>query len=380
MKLYREINKLDLEKEKYISDYIKKITKFEYVYLWGISESCDEAIKFFNKNKIKIKAIIDQNPDKYDYKYKSIEVINQPFESIDKNGAYIITISYYETIKNKLLTKYNDIEKRLFLFDGYFLENKTIKYYLDNQDKIKKCYKNLADNKSKRLYNSLLKYRYIRNPKYIESQYESRNSCYLDDIFVKNYKDGLYIDAGSYNADFITTLANKVPINKSKFYIFEPNKIFYNNIKNTLDKSIKYKIFDIALCDKDDTMNFMQIPTSTSHIINKKYNAYKNTIDKNDISKVQTKKLDTIVKNEKVTGIKMDVEGAEYSLLKGATKIIKRDHPIMMIAIYHKWNDLFKIQNYLINLNLGYKFYIRHYSLSVAKTILYCIPKEQKAK
>ena len=70
----------------------------------------------------------------------------------------------------------------------------------------------------------------------------------------------------------------------------------------------------------------------------------------------------------------MDVEGSEYSLLKGATKTIKRDRPFMMIAIYHKWDDLFKIQNYISNLNLGYKFYIRHYSLSVAKTVLYCIP------
>lgn len=374
MKLYREINKLDLEKEKYISDYIKKIRKFEYVYLWGISESCDEAIKFFNKNKIKIKAIIDQNPDKYDYKYKNIEVINQPFKNIDKNGAYIITISYYETIKNKLLTKYNDIEKRLFTYDGYFLENKTIKYYINNQEIIEKCYENLADAKSKKIYNNLLKYRYIRNPKFIKNLYESRNECYLDKTFINNYKDGLYIDAGSYNADFITTLQSKVNINDSKFYIFEPNKVFYNNIINNLDKKINYKIFDIALCDKEDKMEFMQIPSSTSHIINKKYNAYKNTIDKNKISYVKTNKLDNIITKDKVSGIKIDVEGSEASLLKGATNIIKRDRPILLLAIYHKWDDLFKLQNYLINLNLEYKFYIRHYSLSVAKTILYCIP------
>ena len=50
-------------------------------------------------------------------------------------------------------------------------------------------------------------------------------------------------------------------------------------------------------------MEFMQIPTSTSHIINKKYNAYKNTISQNDISEVQTNKLDTIIKNEKVLDI-----------------------------------------------------------------------------
>ena len=125
-------------------------------------------------------------------------------------------------------------------------------------------------------------------------------------------------------------------------------------------------------------MEFMQIPTSTSHIINKKYNAYKNTIDKNNILKVQTAKLDTIIKKEKVSGIKIDVEGAEYSLLKGATKVIKRNRPIILIAVYHKWEDLYRIQNYISNLNLNYKFYLRHYSLSVAKSVLYCIPQQKK--
>ena len=378
MNILTEIDKLDQEKEKYQKSYINKIKKYPYIYLWGISESCDEAIKFFNKHNITIKAIIDQIPDKYNYKYQNIDVIEQPFDSIEENAAYIITISYYETIKNKLITKYKDIEKQLFLFDGYFLDTKNSKNYQKNKEIIENCYKNLSDDKSKKIFKSLLKYRHIRDPKLIINLYDNRKECYLDKVFIEGFKDGLYIDAGSYNADFITTLAEKKPINNSKFYIFEPNKHFYNNIINNLDKKINYKIFDIALCDKDSTMEFMQIPTSTSHIIDKKYNAYKNTITQNDISKVQTNKLDTIIKEEKVQGIKMDVEGAEYSLLKGATRIIKRDKPILLIAIYHKWDDIFKIQNYLTNLNLGYNFYIRHYSLSVAKTVLYCIPNISK--
>ena len=123
-------------------------------------------------------------------------------------------------------------------------------------------------------------------------------------------------------------------------------------------------------------MEFMQIPSSTSHIIDKKYNAYKNTVDKNDIATIKTNKLDTIIKEEKVAGIKIDIEGSESSMLKGATKIIKRDRPILLLSIYHKWDDLFKLQDYIMSLNLNYKFYIRHYSLSVAKTILYCIPED----
>lgn len=376
MELFDNINNISKEKAKYLKTYLKQLKKFSYIYLWGISESCDEAIKLFNKNNIVIKAIIEQNPDKYDYKYKDITVIKQSFDNIDSNGAIVITCSYYETIRDKLLVNYKDIEKSLFVFDGYFLENKTIKYYLNNKEIIEGCYNALEDEKSKELYNNLLKYRYIRDPKLINDLYENRSECYLDKIFIDNYQDGLYIDAGSYNADFITTLANKVSIDNSRFYIFEPNKIFYNQIKNNLDKKINYEIFNVALCDKDATMEFMQIPSSTSHIIDKKYNAYKNTVDKNDIATIKTNKLDTIIKEEKVAGIKIDIEGSESSMLKGATKIIKRDRPILLLSIYHKWDDLFKLQDYIMSLNLNYKFYIRHYSLSVAKTILYCIPED----
>jgi hypothetical protein len=63
-------------------------------------------------------------------------------------------------------------------------------------------------------------------------------------------------------------------------------------------------------------------------------------------------------------------------MLKWSTEILKRDKPILLLSIYHRRDDLFKLQNYLMDLDLNYKFYIRHYSLSIAKTILYCIPNE----
>ena len=375
MELFDNIHNLDEEKESYLKKYLWNIKEYSYIYLRGISESCDEAIKFFQKNNINIKWIYELNPDKYDYNYKNIDVVKQTFDDIDSEWAIVITCSYYETIKNKLLVNYEDIEKRLFLFDGYFLENKDINYYIDNKDIITKCYDSLEDDFSKKLYNSLLKYRYIRNPELINNLYESRNECYLDKVFIDNFKDGLYIDAGSYNADFITTLANKVSINNSKFYIFEPNKIFYNNIINNLWKEINYQIFNIALCDEDSNMKFMQVPSSTSHIIDKKYNAYKDSINKKYIDIVKTNRLDSIIKDEKVKWIKIDIEWSEWSMLKGSENILRRDRPILLLSIYHRRDDLFKLQEYLMDLNLNYKFYIRHYSLSVAKTILYCIPE-----
>lgn len=375
MELFDKIENLDKEKEEYIRLYLNNIKKFEYIYLWWISESCDEAIEFFKNNNVKIKGIYELNPDKYDNKYKNINVIKQSFNDIDTKWAIVITCSYFETIRKKLINNYKDIDKQLFLFDWYFLEKKKIDYYIENRGTILKCYNLLEDNKSKEIYNALLKYRYIRNPELIINLYESRDNCYLDKVFIDDYEDWLYIDAWSYNADFITTLAEKVSINNSNFYIFEPNKIFFKNIKTNLSKNINYKIFNIALCDKEWEMEFMQIPSSTSHIIDKKYNAYKDLIDKKDIDIIKTAKLDTIIKNQKVKWIKIDIEWSEMSMIEWATNTIKRDKPILLLSIYHRRDDLFKLQNYLINLNLWYKYYIRHYSLSVAKTILYCIPQ-----
>ena len=375
MKLFDTINTLDNRKKEYWDYIIKKIKEHSYVYLRWISESCDEAIYFFNKNKIIIKWIFELQPENYDYKYKWIDLIKQSYNNIDNQWAIVITCSYYETIKNQLKFNYKDIENRLFMFDWYFLEDKTINYYIENKETILNCYNSLEDEKSKEIYNALLEYRYIRNPELISKLYESRNNCYLDKVFIDNFKDWLYIDAGSYNADFITTLANRVDISKSEFYIFEPNKIFYNQIKENLDKWINYEIFNNALCDKDSTMEFMQIQSSTSHIIDEKYNAYKNSIDKKFIDTIQTNKLDTIIKDKSVKWIKVDIEGSEYSMIQGAKETITKNRPTILLSIYHRRDDLFKLQEYLIKLNLDYKFYVRHYSLSVAKTILYCIPK-----
>lgn len=58
--------------------------------------------------------------------------------------------------------------------------------------------------------------------------------------------------------------------------------------------------------------------------------------------------------------IKADVEGAEQSLLKGAMQTIKHQRPTLLISIYHNADDFFHIKPMLEQLDLGYRFKIRH--------------------
>ena len=69
--------------------------------------------------------------------------------------------------------------------------------------------------------------------------------------------------------------------------------------------------------------------------------------------------------------IKMDIEGAEMHALIGAEKSIRRFCPKLAIAVYHRTQDLWEIPEWLDKLDLGYRFYLRHFTIHQEETVLF---------
>ena len=78
--------------------------------------------------------------------------------------------------------------------------------------------------------------------------------------------------------------------------------------------------------------------------------------------------------SERVTFIKMDVEGSELEALKGARRTIVRDKPKLAICIYHKPEDMLTLPWYIKSLVPEYKLYLRHHSVMATETVLYAMP------
>ena len=84
--------------------------------------------------------------------------------------------------------------------------------------------------------------------------------------------------------------------------------------------------------------------------------------------------IDDFVKDndlKKLDFIALDVEGAELQTLKGAQNSIKEFKPDLAISIYHNFKDFSEIPKWIFNQNLGYKFYLGHYSIYSEETILF---------
>ena len=89
--------------------------------------------------------------------------------------------------------------------------------------------------------------------------------------------------------------------------------------------------------------------------------------------------LDEDIK-EKISMVKMDIEGSEMKALAGMKEHIKNDTPILLISVYHNNTDLVEIPKYIRSLNGNYDYYLRYYGGCVYATeiVLFALPKVKK--
>lgn len=183
-------------------------------------------------------------------------------------------------------------------------------------------------------------------------------ACFMDDYLTDSdklfLKDKDIIDAGAFIGDSALPLSK---LTSKNVYAFEPFDESFatmeENIKlNNIDNIIPVKA---SLTDKNEDItlylsgNNVEGITSNSSI--RKY-------DTELVVKGMT--IDKFVEenNLDVGFIKIDVEGGEQALLRGAINTIKSQKPIIYVSIYHTADDFFNIKPWIDNLNLGYEFEI----------------------
>lgn len=70
---------------------------------------------------------------------------------------------------------------------------------------------------------------------------------------------------------------------------------------------------------------------------------------------IEGRSVDSILNGNEATLIKMDVEGAEREALWGACQTIARYNPRLMVALYHRNEDLFELPLLVHKLNSKYE-------------------------
>lgn len=104
---------------------------------------------------------------------------------------------------------------------------------------------------------------------------------------------------------------------------------------------------------------------SFKHKIKYTSNGSMSQFDSNGQETAEITTLDSYVREKKIPRvdfIKLDVEGAEMDILKGAISTIVRFKPILALSAYHKWDDFWTLMNFVKSIRSDYEFAMRQYT------------------
>lgn len=183
-------------------------------------------------------------------------------------------------------------------------------------------------------------------------------------------KDSVFFDIGSNKGEY-AYYAEKL-INPTNIYLFEPEKKLNKQLNAIFSNC---QIFDVALSDNNGTHQF-KIPVINGVVDNCLSSLEVGNKEDNEteaiVYEVKTTTLDAFIKekNSFPDLIKIDVEGHELSVLKGAEHYITAHHPTLIIEIEQRHHKGININSVFENFKQkGYKAY--YYSKKQAQLFPY---------
>lgn len=335
---------------------LQQESKAKKLILFGAGEGCRKFIKgYANDYGLSPTYVVDNAESKWNTVTATGLTIQPPAalaEEQPDNVVVVITSVYIKSISAQLLDM--GVQN---IFSFLYLRNIYRILQPEETMEIEKLSSLLSDERSREVL-----YRIVE--KRNENAWDYRDCCEAGQYFTKDImhpdKDEVFVDAGAYDGDTIEGFLQWCGNCFRSIYAYEPDRKNFKELQNKFSTNEKIHCIEAGLWNENKTLSFADGNTSGSQVIETGSTCIKATIPQ--IS-------------EKVTTIKMDIEGAEMMALEGCRNIIKRDHPKLAICIYHRRNDLWEIPFKIQEMYPGYRFYMRHHDISWPETVLYALPE-----
>ena len=164
--------------------------------------------------------------------------------------------------------------------------------------------------------------RYWPWPLTINERYDRQTSAIIKKVCSP---DSLCIDVGCYRGDILAQMIAQSP--NARHIAFEPIPEQFTFLKNKFSAYADIYPYALGIRNQDTTFNHVKTNPTYSGLKQRQY------IRKEEIEEinVQVRKLDDVINPDTpIHLIKIDVEGGEYDVLKGAARTLKKWRPYLI--------------------------------------------------
>ncbi len=347
----------DFYAKEFTSEFLSSNTIPKYVY--GVNETARQVIRTCSISGI----IADKINEKT---YFGVPVVR--IADVENNAMVLEVIRGIPLTEEKRMREYQFRSLDLFSFIKYS-NNRDLEIefwkgfkedFDENYDKYNSIYNLLCDDISKNQFYNLINFRLSHDLRYMRGFELKLEDQYFSNVYSFD-KDEVFLDVGGFDGFTTKEFIKRCP-DYSKVYFFEPEKGNLIKAKELLKDHNNIEYLEYGLSNKKDKLYF-DISGPQSKIS-----------DSGSIV-IEVAPLTSLV-NDRITFIKMDIEGAEYEALEGSLDLIKKYHPKLALAVYHQANDFWRIPELIFSVRNDYDLYLRHYTEGIFDTIMYFVPKK----
>ena len=262
----------------------------------------------------------------------------------------------YEEITEQVAGMFSTTVEELEKFPGgEYSKNRTsgaYKYVLldliRNITQYDWVYERLADGISRQVFTNLIRYRVLPDLSFLQQAFDGEHHQYFDSDIIHCSNQEVFVDCGGFIGDTAEDYIAQYK-NYKTIYVYEPSPDNITRCRENLRKYPKVKVRNCGVGEKNEKISIGGSLASSSFL---------GAESSGELTEMVA--LDQDIK-EKITFIKMDVEGFEIPAILGAKGHIRNDSPKLAICTYHIVSDIWEIPRLIDSIHPGYKFYFRHY-------------------
>lgn len=322
------------------------------IVVYGMGNGADKLFDRLDSFGVKVSEVFASDGFVRGHSFRGYKV--RSFSEIkEKYGSFVILLSFASN-REEVIDMLSEIDKTNNMYvpdmpvagvEEYFDKD----FYNAHYEDIGKAFESLADEQSRAIFSSVVNYKLTGRMKYLLSCYSAIDELYS---LMPVEKMITTVDAGAYNGDTAREVKAYFP-NLKRIYALEPDRKNFKKLTkySEAEPGIDIKTINAAAWSENVGGVFYGSGNRNSTVVATA--SFEHSKDE-----VMMVRIDDLT-DEKIDYIKYDVEGAEREALIGSETVIVRDHPTLLVSLYHRSRDIFELVNFVRETYPEYSLYLR---------------------
>lgn len=307
------------------------------IYLYGMGESALRILAALRSFDIRVEGIFasDEFVRGHDFAGYSVRKMSEMETEV---GDFAVVLGF-AIVSPVMIDRIRSLAERYPFYvpdvpvigGGLF----TLEYCKEHEEDIQNVYQSLADERSRQVYANLINFRISGDLSYLLDDTDTRDEIWNHVIQPTNHE--IYVDLGAFNGDAIRDVLEFTRGKYHRIIAVEPDRKNYKKLVKFVGDTPSVQCYQATAWCVDT-----ELPSAKSGFMN------------------PARSVDNLLAGNPLTLLRIDAEGTEREALWGASRSISRYAPKLMIALYHRREDIFELPLLVKKINPRYRLYMRH--------------------